>query len=137
MEIKIIMPLKVEIGVKKKKLMLINMNAYRNWNKWDEHKTKERYERLAIALLRDAGVKSIPTPMSLSLKLYKRDKRSKDKSNFLSIHEKYFCDALANGGFIPDDSDDYIYDTYYAPSEIDKMCPRVEITINTIDDLEK
>ena len=47
----------------------------------------------------------------------------------LSIHEKFFCDAMTEYGCIADDNDDYIKSTKYLSGGIDKENPRVEIII--------
>lgn len=130
------MPLRVEIGVKKKRLMSINLNQYRNWHYQVSNQVKTRYQKIVIAILKHEKVKPIDFPIEITLKLYKKNKRLTDKSNFLCIHEKFFCDALTKAGIIPDDNDNYIIQTTYLPTEIDKLNPRVDIEIKRAPSLE-
>jgi hypothetical protein len=67
--------------------------------------------------------------IDISFKLVRGDKRRVDRSNILSIHEKFFCDAIVDLGIIPDDNDKHINKTLYESGEICKIKPRVEITI--------
>lgn len=73
-------------------------------------------------------------PIRLTFVLRKKDKRKIDRANVLSIHEKFFCDALVELGCIPDDNDNYIESTHYYSGEIDKEYPRVDIIIEEILD---
>jgi hypothetical protein len=52
-----------------------------------------------------------------------------DRSNILSIVEKFFCDALVHHGCIQDDNDDFIVATHYKTGGYDKGNGRVEITV--------
>lgn len=70
--------------------------------------------------------------ISLEFVLYKKDKRRQDRANALSIHEKFFCDALVEGSFIGDDSDNYIESTTYRTGGIDKENPRVDIYVTDL-----
>ena len=68
--------------------------------------------------------------IKLSFALYRANNRLVDRANLLSIHEKFFCDALVECGCIEDDNDDIIVSTYYYTAGIDKENPRVEIFID-------
>ena len=64
--------------------------------------------------------------------LFKGDKRRRDRSNFLSIHEKFFMDAFVKYGCIEDDNDDFVESTHYYDGGFDKGNSRVEIFIEEI-----
>jgi len=64
--------------------------------------------------------------------MFRGDNRRVDRANVLSIHEKFFCDALTKHGFIPDDNDKHIKSTHYYSGGIDKLNPRVEIEITIV-----
>jgi len=55
-----------------------------------------------------------------------------DISNVLSIHDKFFCDALVELGKLPDDNYKYIPEVKYVFREVDKLNPRVDIYIDPI-----
>lgn len=122
------MPLSVEIGVNKKHKKSINLNVYRNLNRFVENNVKNKYQELVINSLLDHKNKKLPF-IEIDFVLYKSSKRKIDKANFLCIHEKYFCDALTKLQIIEDDNDDYIGDTRYFNGGVDKDHPRVEIFI--------
>ena len=119
------MPLFIEISGKRRHL---NLNNYRNWHYQVNNKIKKLYQQKAHNELQgylNARYKSI----SIHFHMIRGDKRKCDRSNVLSIHEKFFCDALVSYGVIPDDNDSHITRTTYTTGKIDRLNPRVEITI--------
>ena len=64
--------------------------------------------------------------------LYPKTKRLTDISNVLSIHDKFFCDALVEAGKLPDDNYIHLKKITYQFGEIDPKNPRVEITIEEV-----
>lgn len=127
-EIVVSMPLYIITGVKKKKKNYINLNQYRNWHFQLSNKLKIAYKDIAYPQIKDLSFQKI----SLSFILYKGSNRKLDRSNVLSIHEKFFCDALVESGCMPDDNDDYIVSTQYSTGGIDKNNPRVDIVITIL-----
>ncbi len=123
--LKFIAPLYVEIKSGKK---TINLNYYRNWHYRIESQVKKEYQDIITQQLFKYKNLMIGK-CKLQLTLFKKSKVQKDKSNFLSIHEKYFCDALVENNILLDDSDDYILSTQYCESIVDKNNPRVEIVV--------
>jgi len=67
--------------------------------------------------------------ISLTFILHRGDKRRVDRSNILSIHEKFFCDGLTACGCIIDDCDKFLDSSHYHTGDIDKENPRVDIFI--------
>jgi hypothetical protein len=70
--------------------------------------------------------------ISIEYKLFPRTKRLCDISNILSIHDKMFCDALVELGKLEDDNYLFIPQITYCIGEIDKINPRVEITLTNL-----
>lgn len=125
-DITISMPLSITIGNKKHS---INLNPYRNLHYQVLNKLKKEYKEIVgeqIEWLRFDG------KIKLTFILWKRDRRKIDRANPLSIHEKFFCDALVDYGCIPDDNDDYISSSHYYTGGIDKKNPRVDIIITGV-----
>jgi len=104
----------------------INLNLYRNWHFQKSNQIKKRYKEIAYPQIKDLRFNAI----KLSFALYRANNRLVDRANLLSIHEKFFCDALVECGCIEDDNDDIIVSTYYYTAGIDKENPRVEIFID-------
>lgn len=129
MSIKIDLPLFITLPRKTKadKKMIINLNNYRNWHYITSNQTKEAYKEQIRPML--DGVK-FDRQIKLHFIYFKPSARRSDRSNVLSIQEKFFCDALVECGCIPDDNDDIIIETRYSGGSIDRENPRVEVYIN-------
>jgi len=123
MEFRFTMPLHV---IAKGKKYSINLNHYRNWHYRTSSVIKKTYQTLAAKQL--IGYK-FPNGCKIRFILIRPDKRRVDRSNFLSVHEKFFCDALVINGCLPDDNDKYIHETSYITGNMDKKAPRVEIVV--------
>lgn len=126
----IVAPLYVMLLRKTKddKKMIINLNGYRNWHYIISNEVKKKYKEAVKQQLH--GLK-YTEPIELRFKLFKGTRRLSDRANVLSIHEKFFCDALTECGCIEDDNDEFIKKTEYISGGIDRDNPRVEITIAT------
>lgn len=121
---KISMPLKVKLG---RQEYIVNLNQYRNWHYHVMNGVKKNYQAMAAKELC-----SLP-PMNkirLEFKLFKGSLRRTDRANVLSVHEKFFCDALTKCSVIEDDNDDCIESTLYTSGGLDRKNPRVEIIIS-------
>lgn len=103
----------------------INLNNYRNWHYQVSNNLKKLYKACASHQLEGLKFGQI----DITFKLWKASRRRIDRANPLSIHEKFFCDALTELACIPDDNDDYINSTTYLTGGIDKDNPRVEIEV--------
>lgn len=122
------MPLYIEIGKKKKH---INLNNYRNWHYQINNKIKKEYKSIVNRKLQNYINKKYQK-IELEFIMIRGDRRKVDRSNVLSIHEKFFCDAIVELGIIPDDNDKHIEKTIYMTGEVCKIKPRIEIVINVL-----
>jgi hypothetical protein len=113
------------------KKRILNLNYFLHWKPIVSNMIKKEYA--AIAIERLAGV-TVPEGKMVGLvfTLRKGSRRRIDRANPLSIHEKFFCDAMVEAGVIPDDNDDHIAWTHYQSGPMDKENPRVEIEIQVI-----
>ncbi len=107
----------------------LNLNQYRNWKGIVSNTVKKKYKEVLSSQL--IG-KTFKTPIMLTFISIRGDKRRIDRANALSIHEKFFCDALVELGCIPDDNDLFITRTTYESGPIDKGNGRVEIIITEL-----
>lgn len=121
----IIAPLYLDMGVKKIRRYYFNLNQYRNWHFLVSNKLKTQYKSLMLPQIESLRYDKI----KLELTYFKPSKRKTDRSNVLSIHEKFFCDALVESGCLEDDNDDFLESTHYYSGGIDRINPRVEIKI--------
>jgi Holliday junction resolvase RusA-like endonuclease len=74
-------------------------------------------------------------PVTITYTYYPPDKRESDLGNVLPIHGKFFEDALVECGCLKDDSYKYINQIIYRIGSIDKANPRVEIEIESTNDI--
>ncbi len=125
---RISLPLSVVIPRKTKKdrKCILNLNNYRNWHYIVSNDIKRRYKEQVEAELHGMRLK---TPITLEFTYYKPTARRSDRSNVLSIVEKFFCDALVECGCIPDDCDEYIESCHYYGGSLDRDNPRVDVVI--------
>ncbi len=131
--IKIDVPLFVILPRKTKadRKVYLNLNGYRNWHYIVSNIIKQSFcDGLKESL---EGLKC-GKGIEIQFTLFKGSKRKIDRSNILSIVEKFFCDALTHYGCIEDDNDEIINSTHYYTGGIDKDNPRVEIRIYCKDD---
>lgn len=131
-KVTISMPLFIKLAKKATgKKYHINLNNYRNWNFNASNKLKENYKNIAVEKLENA-----PTiraeKVTIIYELFRGDKRKFDLMNILSIHDKFFSDALVWLGCLPDDNIKHLDELIFKYGGIDKENPRVDITIITI-----
>lgn len=67
--------------------------------------------------------------IAVQYKLFPKSKRRTDLGNVLSIHEKFFLDALVEYERLPDDDYKHMIASFHSFGEIDTFNPRVEIII--------
>ena len=118
------------VHVSKNKKFILNLNNYRNAHYQVLNKAKVNYKAIIAEQL------SVLEPLKkvkIHYKLFPKTRRRTDIGNVISIHKKFFEDALSESGLIPDDD----YEHFVANSEdfggVDKINPRVEIYITDLD----
>jgi Holliday junction resolvase RusA-like endonuclease len=128
---KIISPLFVELPRKTKanKKVYLNMNTYRNLHHRISNDAKILYKELLREQLQDLTIK---TPVEVTYKVFKKTNRKLDKMNVVSVVSKFLLDAITEYKCWIDDNDDYVKTETILPTELDKINPRVEITIKEI-----
>ncbi len=125
---RIIAPLSVPQSKKKK--FILNLNVYRNAHFMTLNTVKKRYK---AAL--EEQIKALPVfekPIQIVYRLFPKTKRRTDIGNVLSVHQKFFEDALTEFGKIADDNYLYVPRTAQIFGEVDPSNPRVEIEIKEI-----
>jgi len=138
-------PLSIQIAKTaraKNQKFTLNLNTYAN-SRWSRTSAKKIYTELMWP-----QVERLPLMQGccLTMQLFKKNNTKSDRSNVLSIHEKFFCDCLVIGDpyrvvwnrsvikerydyKLIDDSDEYLRPTVFLETEIDRKNPRVEITV--------
>lgn len=127
---KIISPLKITLSHKKDgsigKEFILNLNNYRNAYFRTLNQSKIMYKKAIVEQLQD---KPRYNRVAIIYQVFKGDNRRYDIGNVLSIHQKYFEDALVETGKLPDDKASNIPMVLYTDGGIDRDSPRVEIKV--------
>lgn len=128
-------PLKIILGKNKYgkiREFNLNLNAYRNAYFRTLNESKHKYKDFIQDQLKD---KPKYKRVAIVYKVFKGDARRYDIGNIISIHQKYFEDALVECGKLPDDKASNIPMVLYTDGGIDRDNPRVEITIFNIEQI--
>jgi hypothetical protein len=126
-KIKLIAPFTLRLAKSEKgKKYSLSMNQFLNYHWGLKSDLKHAYRAIMKPQIENLKLGRV----ELSFYFYPPSNHRRDRSNFLSIHEKFICDVLVENGCLVDDNDDYIKATHYYTGGIDKENPRVEILIH-------
>ena len=124
-------PLKVWRGKTKprkaKQWFILNLNNYRNAHFLVLNRTKINYKTAMANQIQLLPV--LYYPITIHYEIFAKTRRKLDIDNVVSVHKKYFQDALVEMGRIEDDDFDWIVGSSESYGGVDKDNPRVEITI--------
>ena len=127
-ELKLIVPLYVELPRKTKK----NVNVWLNMNRFMNlhHIMKNNAKKVFFEVMRDQleGVK-IDTPVNITYQLFSPDRRRRDKMNAIAVVSKFLLDAITHYGCWEDDNDNFVKTETLLHTEYDKGNGRIEVTI--------
>jgi len=119
-------PLKVWRGKTKprkaKQWFILNLNNYRNAHYLVLNRTNAMANQIQLLPV-------IDYPITIHYEIFAKTRRSLDIDNVVSVHKKYFQDALVEMGRIEDDDFNWIVGSSESYGGVDKENPRVEITI--------
>lgn len=121
----ILSPLSVYVSCRKK--FILNLNNYRNAHYQVLNKAKIAYK---TAIAEQVARLDKAEKVSIHYTLYPKTKRLTDIGNVVSIHKKFFEDAIVELGIIPDDNYRHVVSSSESFGSVDKINPRVEIRIN-------
>ena len=129
--IKLDCPLFIDLPrkIKKHRRVYINLNAYRNLHYQINNQVKKEYLKKVKGQLEGISIK---TPVEITYRVFKKNKRILDKMNVVSVTSKYLFDAITQLGCWEDDSDTHVKKETLLPTKIDPINPRVEVSIKSI-----
>lgn len=135
---KVILPLSVTIPRKTKddRVWILNLNSYRNTHFQILNKAKELYKENLRSILSPKMSLVLSPPYHFIYSVFPNSNRKFDLANVLPIVQKFTDDALIEFGIIPDDSYKIISKITYKFGGVDKECPRAELEITSLVDLE-
>lgn len=119
-------PLPLKVRVSKKREFTLNLNQYRNTHFQVLNKAKAIFEGVVGPLLKD-----VPSlrGCTLEYRLYPSSRQLCDVANVCSIVDKFFSDTLTAQGKLEDDNYRFVPKVVYEFGAIDKLNPRVDVTI--------
>ena len=127
-ELKLIVPMYVELPKKTKK----NVNVWLNMNRFMNlhHIMKNNAKKVFFEVMKDQleGVK-IDTPVNITYQLFSPDRRRRDKMNAIAVVSKFLLDAITHYDCWEDDNDDFVKTETLLPTEYDKGNGRIEVVI--------
>lgn len=125
---KFILPCYIKSG---KKNIPISLSWYRNAHFRQSNNIKRKFKDL----IKDQIEAFDPIEGKISIKFvyYAARNNSPDLDNFTSVSKKFFQDAIAELGLIPDDNVSYITSTSEYYGGLDRENPRVEAFIKQLD----
>lgn len=109
-------------------LFTLNLNQYRNAHFRVLNPAKVNFEILARGLIRRQKIPKL-NQVSLEYVFFPGSRQRRDTNNVCSIVDKFFSDALVSAGIIEDDNYNFIVDSRFRFGQIDKLNPRVTVTI--------
>lgn len=131
---KIVSPLKIRLSIDRKgkeRFFILNLNNYRNTYFRTLNTAKIKYKQAIVDQIQD---KPRYEKIAIIYRVFKGDNRRFDIGNVLSIHQKFFEDALTECGKIPDDKSSILPIVIQMNGEVDTENPRVDIYVfNLLD----
>jgi len=112
------------------KKYIINKNGERNWQGFVYKEIKKAYCDIARPKIEGLW---FGLPVKLTFTLWKAQNRRLDRMNPLSIHCKFFEDAMVECGCIEDDNDKFTHSHHFYTGGVDKENPRVDILIQEVE----
>lgn len=114
----------------KRKVVLVSMNAYRNWHYYTSNTFKQEFTELVLNQLPEEVPRFRIYELEISL-YYKNP--ACDPSNIVALIEKVTLDAFQKAKVVIDDTVQFHIKTTWTVKEQDKENPRTVVTIREYD----
>lgn len=122
------LPLSLDVGAKKP--VALNLNIYRNLHPHINNKAKIAFKEKVKPLLEGIPLQE---KIHLHYELFAPTKARRDLMNVTSVVDKFFSDVLPEAGVILDDHAEIVVSTSSSFGGVDKLNPRVRVTIIPVD----
>ncbi len=123
-------PLRLEVGVVKKRTYYLNLNGFRNWNFQLSNQLKKLFKISVTSQIR--ALTPCTQPVEITFVIYYPTNRAFDLDNIGSVVCKFTNDALVELDILIDDNYKYVKKIAYEFGGVDKLNPRVEVKIKEI-----
>lgn len=109
-KIEIVLPISIEMGVRKKKNVYLNLNVYRNMPFNQNNTLKKLFKKEVEDLVPNFYFEEF----SIHYDIFLPNKLKRDIMNVGSIVDKFFCDTLVELERVPDDNYNYLKDVSFS-----------------------
>lgn len=127
-------PIKLEVGVVKKKTYYLNLNGYRNWQFQLNNQLKKTFKIQVAEKIRE--LTPVTGTCRITYTIYYPTRRLFDIDNIGSVITKFTHDALVEFGILEDDNYTVVEEITYKFGGIDKDDPRCDVVIEEIQDVQ-
>lgn len=127
-------PIRLEVGVVKKKTHYINLNNYRNWAFQLNNSLKKQFKIEVAEAIRE--LEPVTGTCKIHYTIYYPTRRVFDIDNIGSVITKFTHDALVEFGILEDDNYKIVTDISYCFGGVDKENPRCDVTIEEYKDAD-
>lgn len=124
-------PIKLEVGVNKKKNYYLNLNGYRNWQFQLNNQLKKLFKIEVAEEIRK--LEPVDGVCSVTYTIYYPTKRAFDIDNIGSVITKFTHDALVEFGIFEDDNYNFVSEIVFRYGGVDKENPRCDVEIKELD----
>lgn len=124
-------PIKLEVGVAKKKNYYLNLNGYRNWQFQLNNQLKKLFKITVAEDIR--ALAPVGGQVRVSYTIYYPTKRAFDIDNIGSVITKFTHDALVEFGILEDDNYHFVREIVFKYGGVDKDNPRCDVVIEEIE----
>lgn len=125
-------PIKLEVGVAKKKTYYLNLNGYRNWQFQLNNQLKKTFKIQVAEKVRE--LTPVKGKCRITYTIYYPTRRLFDIDNIGSVVTKFTHDALVEFEILEDDNYKIVEEIVYRFGGIDKDDPRCDVLIEEIED---
>ena len=120
----------IRVQVSRKKFWSLNLNQYRNTH----HQTLSKAKIKFAAIVHPRLIHVPPLKRArFSYILYPGSAHEMDVANVCSIVDKFFSDVFVSAGKLPDDNIKFLPTVAYGFGHIDRLNPRVEVIIESLN----
>lgn len=124
-------PIKLEVGVNKKKNYYLNLNGYRNWQFQLNNQLKKLFKITVAEDIRN--LKPVDGVVKVTYTIYYPTKRAFDIDNIGSVITKFTHDALVEFEILEDDNYNFVNEIVYKYGGVDKDNPRCDVVIEEVN----
>lgn len=123
-------PIRLEVGVAKKKTYYLNLNGYRNWQFQLNNSLKKAFKIEVAERIRE--LTPVTGACKITYTIYYPTRRLFDIDNIGAVVTKFTHDALVEFGILEDDNYKIVTEITYKFGGVDKDNPRCDIVIEEI-----